>query len=259
MSTHSPILLSAQPDEAELRIYRHYAASLLDALEVVQSSRSFTRDLNKSSLDPAMLRDCFAHQRLSLEGRILPIMVHWREVVGEISEATRPHSYRRNSRRLMIRVKNSTWNNELEYQKESLKRSVNKKSTYFEARDLVGQLAKLNPKEWQRYIQIAHQKLDKAPLKREDYTRFAWDLYAHKQERQLPGASQEQFLKHFDRILAHRYQDDLLVHSVGLITGKLYELSETNEGKFHQEMLKQELLEKFQQGSCVPATHKKED
>ena len=117
MSSQSPIALSAPATEAELRIYRHYAASLLDALEVIQASRSFTRDLNKSSLDPAMLRDSFTHQRLSLEGRILPIMVHWREVVGEISEATRPHSYRRNTRRLMIRVKNSTWNNELEYQK----------------------------------------------------------------------------------------------------------------------------------------------
>ena len=259
MSSQSPIELSAQATEAELRSYRHYAASLLDALEVIQASRSFTRDINKSSLDPAMLRDSFTHQRLSLEGRILPIMVHWREVVGEISEATRPHSYRRNTRRLMIRVKNSTWNNELEYQKESLKRSVNNNSTYFEAKDLVAQLAKLSPKEWQRFIQIAHQKLDKAPLKREDYTRFAWDLYAHKQERTFPGASREPFLKHFDAILAHRYKNDLLVHSVGLITGKLYELSETNEGKFHQEMLKQELLENFPQGSCVPATRKKED
>ena len=230
-------------DENEIQAYLLYAQSLLDALQTIKYFKSFSKDLNQSSLDQPMLRDCFKHENLSLEARVLPIMVNWKQVVGDISEATRPHSYRKNARQLVVRVKNSTWSNELDYQKEQLKRSINQKAVHFEAEDLGTQLAQLGPKNWIRYLQLANERLSRTRLPRALKDEYGWHLRTEHQFKIPTAAHKKKYQDHFNTALTYRYAKDPLVKSIGLITGELYQLSETNEAAFHQALQKQEVME----------------
>ena len=229
-------------DEREIKAYFLYAGSLLDALQTIKYFKSFSKDLNQSTLDQPMLRDCFKRENLSLEARILPIMVNWRQVVGDIAEATRPHSYRKNARQLVVRVKNSTWSNELDYQKEQLKRSINQESIRFEARDLADQLARLSPKDWVRFLQLANERLSRTSLARSHKDEYGWHLRKEHQFKQPTAKHRELYQDHFTTALTSRYAKDPLVSSIGLITGELYQLAETDEAAFHQALLKEELL-----------------
>ena len=91
---------------------------------------------SKQVLEKSMkenIRGSLKSMGLSLEARILPLMVNWKESMGKPAcESTRPYCYRRIHRQLVIKVKNNSWSQELSLQQtQLLKRLKSLKIVFF--------------------------------------------------------------------------------------------------------------------------------
>ena len=183
---------------------------------------------------------------IDIETRLISMMLNWKKAVGETYfQATVPQRYDKRNKKLYLHVKHSTWANHLHMTRNTFIDTLHKKLPDFQIQDILAQFKELTRKDWK------HHTGRLAGLVRQYYSlgdkEKLLSFLDQKQEvRKMTKYDRDccqEFLKEF---LTQQYANNPLIKELVLFNVPASFVSLAEDWEVHQEILKQELLQKVE-------------